>query len=84
MSDDSNLINLKLNQHNQVLDQYRMNFFNLELKCNLIIKMLEEKAIFSAGEFEKRWPLFLKNNVGVAGPDGSMEGSLKITFYRGE
>lgn len=81
MSEDLNLISLKINQHNQILDQYRTNFFNVELRSNLIIKMLEEKGIFVPGEFEKRWPVYLKNDVGVPGPNGEIEGNLKVTFY---
>ena len=83
MAGDTNMLNLKLNQQNQVLDQYRMNIYNLELRFKLIIKMLEEKGLMSSDEFEARWPLYLKNDVGVVGQDGLMEGSLKVHFYNG-
>lgn len=46
--------------------------------------MMEEKGVFAEGEFDKRWPLYLKNDIGMVGPDGMMEGSLKIHFYGGE
>ncbi len=83
MADDLNMLNLKLNQQNQILDQYRMNIYNLELRFKLIVKMLEEKGQFSTDEYDQRWPLYLKNDIGVVGPDGIMEGSLKVHFYNG-
>jgi hypothetical protein len=72
-----------MGQQGQILDQYRVNIYTEELKFGLLIKMLEEKGIFAQGEFDKRWPLYLKNDVGVVGPDGLMEGSLKVHFYGG-
>lgn len=72
---------LRDNQQQQVIDQYRMAIFNLELKVDLMVKMLEEKGIMAKDELNKRWPLFLKNEVGVIGPDGKMEGNLKVTIY---
>lgn len=77
-------LNLKMSQQGQILEQYRVNIYNLELRFNLLAKMLEEKGLFSQGEYEKRWPIFLKNDVGVPGPDGVMEGSLRVTFYEAE
>jgi hypothetical protein len=68
-------------QTEQTMDQYRMNIYQEGLKFNLLLKMLAEKGIFAQEEFEKRWPLFLKNDVGVLGPDGRMEGTLKVTMY---
>jgi hypothetical protein len=53
----------------------------MELRFNLIVKILEEKGIILQGEFDKRWPVFLKNDIGVPGSDGLMEGSLKVSFY---
>ena len=79
MPEDVN--NLKFSQVGQILDQYRMNIYNLELRQNLLIKMLEEKGIFVAGEYEKRWPQYLKNDVGVLGENGQMEGSLRVKMY---
>lgn len=78
---ENELLNLKINQINAVLDQYRLGIHNLELRFTLLNKMLEEKGIFALKEFEKRWPQYLKNDIGVQGPDGVMEGSLKVTFY---
>jgi len=72
---------LRDNQQQGVIDQYRVNIYNLELKFDLLIKMMEEKGIMAKDEFGRRWPLYLKNEVGVIGPDGRMEGSLKVTFY---
>lgn len=74
-------LSLRVGQQGQILDEYRFNMYNQELKTSLLIKMMEEKGIFITGEFEKRWPLFLKNDVGVIGPDGIMEGTLRRTFY---
>lgn len=81
MAENNELLTLKTNQQSQILDQYRGNIYNLELRQSLIVKMMEEKGIFATGEFDKRWPLFLKNDIGMIGPDGIMEGSLKIYFY---
>jgi len=72
---------LRDNQQQGVIDQYRVNIYNLELKQELLIKMLEEKGIFAKEELARRWPLYLRNEVGVIGPEGKMEGSLKVTFY---
>jgi hypothetical protein len=81
MADDTNTLNLKISQMMQILDQYRVNIFNMDLRFQLMTKMLEEKGIFAKEEFAKRWPVFLKSDVGVIGQDGVMEGSLKVTFY---
>lgn len=81
MAENNELLTLKTNQQSQILDQYRGNIYNLELRVSLIIKMMEEKGIFTQGEYENRWPLFLKNDIGMVGPDGKMEGTLKIHFY---
>ena len=72
---------LRFAQQQQILDQYRGNIYTLELKSNLFVKMMEEKGIMAKDEFEKRWPLYLKNDVGVIGPGGKMEGELKVTMY---
>ena len=74
-------IRLQMSQQAQVLEQYRVSIYNLELRLGLFIKILEEKGILVKGEYEKRWPIYLKNDVGVTGADGVMEGSLKVTFY---
>lgn len=71
------------NQQQQIIDQYRVSIFNSELRINLMVKILEEKGITVKEEFNQRWPLYLKNDVGVLGPDGRMEGSLKVTMYDG-
>ena len=76
MSENTELLTLRTNQQSQILDQYRGNIYNLELRQDLIVKMLEERGIFAVDEFEKRWPLYLKNEVGMVGPDGIMEGML--------
>jgi hypothetical protein len=78
---DLELLNLRTAQQSQVLEQYRMNIYTMELKWNLLLKMLEEKGVLARDEFEKRWPLYLNNDVGAIGPDGAMEGSIKIKFY---
>ena len=72
---------LRDQQQQQTIDQYRVNIFNIELKSDLLIKMLEEKGIMAHEELAKRWPLYLKNDVGVLEPDGRMSGELKVTKY---
>lgn len=79
--DSSELMSLKVNQITQIIDQYRLNIYNLELKNALLIKMMEEKGLFANEEFGRRWPVYLKNDVGVQGPDGVMQGTLRVTFY---
>ena len=74
-------LSLKTAQIAQILDQYRGTIYTLELKMNLLVKMMEEKGIYAIEEFNKRWPIYLKNNIGVVGQDGIMEGSLKINFW---
>jgi hypothetical protein len=81
MSEDLERLNLRTAQQSQILDQYRMNIYNMELRINLVIKMMEEKGVFASGEFDKRWPLYLSNDVGAIGPDGVMEGSMRVNFY---
>ena len=81
MAESLDILSLRLGQLAQVLDQFRVETYNQQLKMTLLIKILEEKKILSQGEFDKRWPLYLKNDVGVIGPDGMMEGSLNINFY---
>jgi hypothetical protein len=81
MADSPEITGLKISQLNGIVEQYRMNIYNLELKFALLMKMLEEKSIFMTDELEKRWPLYMKNNVGVVGPDGIMEGSLVVKFF---
>ena len=81
LAGQADLSSLRFNQQQQVLDQYRVSIYNLELRFDLLIKMLEERGTMAKDEFVKRWPLFLKNEVGVIGQDGKMEGNLKVTFY---
>jgi len=81
MSEDLERLNLRTTQQSQILDQYRMNIYNMELRTNLVIKMMEEKGVFAAGEFDKRWPLYLSNDIGAIGPNGVMDGSLRVKFY---
>jgi hypothetical protein len=75
---------LRMNQQQQMLDQYRGGIYNLELTSTLLLKMLEEKGIMAKEEFAKRWPLYLKSDVGTIGPEGKMEGVLKVTMYDGK
>jgi hypothetical protein len=78
---ESDILNLKLAQQGQIIDQYRANIYNLELRFGLLNKLLEERGVFTAGEFEKRWPLYLKNDIGAMGVDGIMEGRNSVHFY---
>jgi uncharacterized protein involved in type VI secretion and phage assembly len=76
---------LRDNQFQQITDQYRVNIYNLELKFDLLIRMLEEKGLMAKDEFNKRWPIHLKNDIGVIGPSGKMDnGELKVTIYDGK
>jgi hypothetical protein len=43
--------------------------------------MVEEKGLMAKDELEKRWPLYLKNDVGAQDQNGRMAGSLKVTKY---
>jgi hypothetical protein len=81
MSDSLELLNLKVNQQNQIFEESRMAMYTQELRLALLIKMLEEKGVLVMGEYDKRWPLYLKNDVGAMGPNGVMEGSLVIKIY---
>ena len=73
---------LRDNQHQQIIEQYRSNIYTLELKFDLLIKMFEEKGLFAKEEFSKRWPLYLKNDIGVLGSDGKISnGKMKVTMY---
>jgi hypothetical protein len=81
MAEDLDNVNLRFSQYSNILEQYRSNMFMMEHRTNLVIRMLEEKGIFAKNEFDTRWPLYLKNDVGVPGQDGMMQGSLKITFF---
>jgi hypothetical protein len=83
MAESTELLSLRIAQQGQIIEQYRMSIYNIELRMTLLVKMLEEKGTFIKEEFDKRWPVFLKNDVGVPGPDGIMEGSLKVKFYNG-
>jgi hypothetical protein len=75
------MLMLRTLQQQQILDQYRVAIYNLELRFALLIKMIEEKGVMAKGEFDTRWPVYLKNDVGVIEPDGRMAGTLKVIFY---
>jgi hypothetical protein len=81
MPDNIELLNLRVGQQTQILEENRMAMYTQELRLALLIKMLEEKGILVPGEYDKRWPLYLKNDVGAMGPNGVMEGSLKQNLY---
>lgn len=83
MAESSELMSLRLGQQGQILEQYRAESYNASLRFTLLLKMLEEKGVMVKGEFDTRWPLYLKNDVGVIGPDGVMEGSIRVTIYGG-
>jgi hypothetical protein len=76
-------VQLIINQQQQIVEQYRVSIFNSELQIKLLIKLLEEKGTLVKDEFNQRWPMYLKNDIGVIGPDGRMEGTLKVTMYDG-
>jgi hypothetical protein len=72
---------LRTLQQQQIMDQYRIAIYNLELRFTLLVKMVEEKGLMAKEEFDKRWPVYLKNDVGILEGDGKMSGSLRVTFY---
>jgi len=78
---DKNKIVMSMSYHKQLLDRQRIQVYNNQIKFQLLVKMLEEKGVMAPGELEKRWPLYLKNDIGAVGPDKVMAGSLKVTFY---
>lgn len=57
--------------------------YTTELRFNLLLKMFEEKGILVKDEFDKRWPIYLKNDIGAIGEDGVMQGNLRVTMYEG-
>jgi hypothetical protein len=81
MADNLENIKLQMSQIGQIVEQYRTSIYTMELRHNLLVKMLEEKGQMATGEFNTRWPLYLKNDVGVIGPDGAMQGSCVVHFY---
>lgn len=78
------LLLIRTNQQQQIIDQYRTNIYTLELRSGLMQKLMEEKSIWAKDEFEKRWPIYLKNDVGIVDQNGNMEGNLSIKFYKGK
>jgi hypothetical protein len=82
MSDNLELVNLKIAQLGQIVEQYRVDIYHEGLRAELLHKMLEEKGILIKDEFNKRWPQYLENDVGVINPaTGVMSGSLKTKIY---
>lgn len=81
MAESPELLNLKIAQLSQVIEQYRVSMYNDELRLGLLLKIIEEKGLIAPGEFDKRWPLYLRNDIGVPDQNGNMEGSLKIKIY---
>ena len=81
MAENIELLSLRINQQTQVLEENRMAMYNQELRLALLIKILEEKGVLVAGEFDKRWPLYLKNDVGAMGPGNIMEGTLRVSKF---
>jgi len=81
MAESPELIGLKIAQLSQIVEQYRSNMYTTELRFNLLLKMLEEKGMFLAGELDKRWPQYLQKEIGVPDQNGMMEGTLKCHLY---
>jgi len=72
---------LTFSYHKQLIDRLRNSTNEDDLKLSLLIKMLEEKGVIAVGEVDKRWPQYLKHDVGAIGPDGKMSGTLSVRFY---
>jgi len=81
MADNLDILRLQINQQNQVLEQYRTEMYNATLRFNLLQKILEDRGVLVKGEFDSRWPQYLRSDIGVVGPDGMMDGSLKVSKY---
>ena len=82
MSDNLELLSLKVAQLGQIVEQYRVDMYHMGLRTDLLHKMFEEKGIFLKDEFNKRWPLYLENDIGIINPNtGIMSGSLKTHIY---
>lgn len=82
MSDNLELVNLKIAQLGQIVEQYRVDMYHNGLRADLLHKILEEKGILIKDEFNKRWPLYLENDIGVINQaTGVMSGSLKIHMF---
>jgi len=81
MPENMETLTMRTAQQGQILDQYRNSIYTSELRFGLLLKILEEKGIMVKDEFNKRWPLYLKNDIGIIGPDGIMEGVCLTTFY---
>lgn len=72
---------LTFSYHKQLIDKMRIQQYNMELKQQLLIKMLEERKILADNELDRRWPQYLISDIGALGPEGKMEGVLKVTFF---
>jgi hypothetical protein len=82
MPDNLELLNLKVTQLGQIVEQYRVDMYHMGLRTDLLHKILEEKGVLVKDEFNKRWPVYLENDIGVINPNtGIMSGSLKIRLY---
>ena len=81
MAETIDTLSLRSSQQAQILDEYRVAIFTLEQKFALLVRMIEERGFMAKGEFDKRWPICLRNDIGVLGPDGVMEGSLTVRRY---
>lgn len=81
MAESVESLSIRTAQMAQILDEYRVTIYTMEQKQALLVKMLEEKGMMAKDEFNKRWPIYLKNDIGILGPDGVMDGSVKITQY---
>ena len=82
MANNPELLNLQVAQLGQIIEQYRADMYHAGLRMDLLLKILEEKGVMVKDEFNKRWPVYLENDVGVINPNtGVMAGSLKIHMY---
>jgi len=81
MAESVESLSIRTAQMSQIMDEYRVTIYTMEQKQALLVKMLEEKGMMAKDEFNKRWPIYLKNDIGILGPDGVMDGSVKITQY---
>ena len=54
MPENMESLTMKMAQVGQIIDQYRVEIYNSELRMNLMIKILEEKGIMVKDEFTKR------------------------------
>lgn len=81
MSDDTQNIKIVINQLIQQNDVIRKELDAATLRHQLLVKMLTDRRVFSFGDFEANWPLYLWHEVGYPNQNGQIKGALRVTHY---